>query len=309
MTLDDYLQVLSKKLNGFPPADRALLLEEIGSHIESGEEDPKLGIDRGQRRERLMSELGSPGQMAKGFRTVYQPGGLIDYLLIVIPYLLNQPINLLLVSLMTRHPWADARLVVLFHLCLLAVGFARRSPLLTLFWLADLAVQLMGVLWYSGVYYGPLQTTCGCILLVGLIFLLGRTTWQHRQDPLVVSFGLQPFFMGTLSIGLAIVHLHATSPFLPFELILLQLNEHFAGFLYFGVVVALAPFFLVKNRDIRWGAWGIYWVFAGFYRNWLDYQITYPGYVYYVWALFPLLVVIMGWIFDGGRRRVSMVSP
>ena len=255
-----------------------------------------------------MAELGSPGQMAKGFRMVYQPDGLIDYLLIVIPYLLNQPINLLLVSLMTRYPWADVRLVVLFHLCLLAIGFARRSPLLTLFWLADLAVQLMGILSYSGVYYGPLQTAWGCILLVGLIFLLGRTTWQHRQDPLVVSFGLLPFFMGTLSIGLAIVHLHATSIFLPVELILLQLNERFAGFLYFGMVVALAPFFLAKNRDIRWGALGIYWIFGGLYRNWLDYQITYPGYIYYFWALFPLLVVITGWLLEHGRRRVSIVA-
>ena len=75
MTPDEYLKILRDKLKSFSPTDQARLVEEIGSHIESSEEDPSLGKDSVQRRKKLMAELGSPGQMAKGFKVIYQPDG------------------------------------------------------------------------------------------------------------------------------------------------------------------------------------------------------------------------------------------
>src|SRR5512139_1034622 len=42
---EEYIQSLRKQLKGFPIHEQDALIDEIRSHIESGEEDPKLGKD------------------------------------------------------------------------------------------------------------------------------------------------------------------------------------------------------------------------------------------------------------------------
>ncbi len=265
MTPDEFLQSLRKKLNGFSRSEQADLIEEIGSHIESGEGDSRLGKDPAKRRQNLMSELGSPGQMAKGFRKIYQPGGLIDYLLIAIPFLLNLPINLLLVSLMPKYPWADVRLVMIFHMILIAIGLWRRSILLTLFWVADLTVQLMFVLW---LYHGPfdkLQTIFWYVVLAGLIILLGRMVWQNRGDILIVIFALLPFVMGLLAVAFRHYVNGNTYAYEPLEIFFFRIYLIIPNFVWFTEVFILAPFFLVKNRNIRWLSLAVYWLLLGLY--------------------------------------------
>lgn len=304
MTPDEYLKALRKNLKGFSHFDQTVLIEEIGSHIESGEEDPRLGKDPAQRRQKLMSELGSPGQMAKGFKRVYQPGGLIDFLLIAIPYLLNLPINLLLVSLMPKYPWADARLVIVFHLILLAIGFWRRSILLTLYWLADLAIQLLGILWYVKGYYGSLQTVLWYIVLGGLIFQLGHMVWQNRRDILIVTFALLPIFIRALALALWIAQ-HGRSDVLwgPLDLFLFQIFSKFGSFIYYTELVTLAPFFIIRDRDVRWSALAIFGLLIGLSREWLDPYVVYASLVYYLWIILPVTAVFMGWWLDRSKRE------
>lgn len=301
--MDGYLETLYKKLKGFSKFDRSVLIEEIGSHIESGEEDPALGYDPAQRSQKVLSELGSPEQMAKGFKRIYQPGSLIDYLLIAIPYLLNLPINLLLLSLMPKYHWADVRLVIVFHLILVGIGLWRKSTLLTVYWLADLTVQLMGVLWVAKGYFGTLQTGLWYLVLAGLIIQLGRMVWQNHRDLLIVIFALLPILMGVLALTFRIITHGNTFSYEPLEIFFFRLYLYYGNFIFFAEVLALAPFFMVRNRNVRWFALVVFWVLYGLCREWLDYNVIYASIVYYLWIFLPLGSVFLGWLLEYSKQR------
>jgi hypothetical protein len=294
MTPDEYLQALRKKLKGFPPTDQATLVEEIGSHIESGEEDPRLGKDPAKRRKKLMVELGSPGQMAKGFRMIYQPDGPIDFLLVAIPLLLNTSINLLLVSMMPRYPWFDVRIVVLIRLLLIGIGIWRGSKLLILAWTPRTAVQIVGMLVLTQGYYLH-QSIIWFPVLLGVVYLTGRLIWQNRRDALVVIYGLLPLIVG--GIGLAfysIINVQFMNGRI--ELSILQVFSRFSVILDGLNIFALAVIFLVKDRNLRWVAVAIYGLILG---SW----IASSREVLVTWVLVPLLIVCLGWGLDQFLRR------
>jgi hypothetical protein len=294
MTPDDYLQTLRKKLNRFPPEDQTDLIEEIGSHIESGEEDAHMGKDPMQRRDKLMVELGSPEQMAKGFKKIYQPDGLIDYLLVAIPLLLNTGFNLLLVSMMPRYPWFDVRVEVIFRLLLIGIGIWRGSKLLMLAWAPRTAVQIVGMLAQPGGYYLQ-QSIIWFPVLLGLIYLIGRVVWQYRRDTLVVIYGLLPLVIGGFGIALysvpSVQILNAS-----INLSVLQVFSRFSGVVDGLNIAALAVIFLVKNRNFRWAALAIYGLILG---SW----ITAPREVLIIWVALPLVTVLLGWWLDRSKRE------
>lgn len=308
MTLQGYLDELHRQLASLSSGEQAALLEEIGSHIESGESDGRLGQDPAQRRTRLVAELGSPAQMGKGFRSIYRPGNLTDYLLIVVPSLLNLPINLLLASLMPRYSWADARLVIVLHLLLVGIGIWRRSTLLTIYWLSDLVVQLMFVLWYARGYYGLPQTILWYLVLAALIIVLGRSIWQNRHDLLVGLYGLIPCLMGVFAMALRTIRFDRMY-YPAYTGFLLHLYAGYGDFLYYLILLVLALYFLGKSRDIRWAALASYWVVSGLARQWLDAGTMYPSLIYYLWVLFPAALVLGGWSLDYLQRgRVQVVA-
>ena len=294
MTPDEYLQALRKKLKSFSPADQANLVEEIESHIESGQEDPKLGKDFVQRRKKLMAELGSPGQMAKGFKIIYHQDGLIDFLLVAIPLLLNTSINILMVSLMPRYPWFDVRVEVLFRLLLIGIGIWRGSKLLTLAWAPRTAVQIAAMLALTQGYFLH-QSIIWIPVLLGVVYLTGRLIWQNRRDALIVIYGLLPLIVGGL--GLAFY----STPNVQFmngriDLSILQAFSRFSVILDGINIVALAVIFLVKDRNFRWAAVAIYGLILG---SW----ITAPREVLFTWVVAPLLIVFLGWWLDHLLRR------
>jgi hypothetical protein len=53
MMKQEYLQKLRKQLSGFSIEEQNALIEEIHSHIESGEDDPKMGRNSDERRKSL----------------------------------------------------------------------------------------------------------------------------------------------------------------------------------------------------------------------------------------------------------------
>ena len=292
MTPDDYLQALREKLKSFSHTDRAVLVEEISSHIESGEEDPKLGKDPGQRREKLMAELGSPGDMVKGFKMIYQPDGLIDFLLVAIPLLINTSLNLLLVRLMSTYPWADVRIVILVYLLIMAVGLWRRSRLLTLYWLPRLTVQILGVVLFTGAfaYYGRVQTVSLTILFAVLLFLLGRLVWQTRHDILIIIYALLPLIIGVLSILNANI-LRSQMSLLDISTYTILDKIPFLGLVDYGM---LALFFFGTKRDIRWAAYMVNAVLIGSF-------ISQPN--FFLWIILPLAIVSFGWLMDRYKRH------
>src|SRR5512146_1989358 len=90
---EEYMRTLRQQLKDFSLKEQEELVEEINSHIEDAEEDPKMGKDAEQRRKKLMNELGSPKEIGRGFKEIYRPDRLIDYLLIAIPYLFYPYLN------------------------------------------------------------------------------------------------------------------------------------------------------------------------------------------------------------------------
>jgi len=294
MTPDEYLQALRKKLKSFSPIDQANLVEEIGSHIESGEEDPRLGKDSAQRRQKLMSELGSPEKLAKGFKIIYQPDGLIDFLLVAIPLLLNTNLNLLLVSLMPRYPWADVRVVVLIRLLLIGIGIWRGSRLLILAWAPRTAVQIGAMLALTQGYFLH-QSIIWIPVLIGVVYLTGRLIWQNRRDALIVIYGLLPLIVGGL--GLAF-YFHPEVQILPgrIDLSILQAFSRFSVILDGLNTIALAVIFLVKDRNFRWVALAIYGLILG---SW----ITRPTEILFIWIILPLFIVFLAWVMEQSSRR------
>ncbi len=314
--MEEYLQSLQEQLKGFPPEEQAALVEEIQSHIESGEIDAGMGKDPEQRTKKLMNELGSPEDMGKGFRAVYRPQRLIDYLFIIIPFLLYPYLNTLYNSLMPRYSWADVRLDVLIHLPLVFLGLWRRSAPLTLFWATMLISQLFIITGRLYWYYG-IQTIFWASLLLVLLVLAGNIVWKNRNDLLIVAFGL-------LMLGMCIAGslLNILSVIGPFGLViwrsawsaaqhgayglldrsLLILYIHIRDVAQFYSVLALALFFLPSNREIRWLALALTGFMMGLgHRYLLDYQYDtglMAPWIYILWAILPAIIVVFGWQLD-----------
>ena len=96
MTPEEYLRRFSQQLKDFSPEEQASLLEEISSHIESHQEDSRIAQNSEERRNKLMSELGSPQEMVRKFKMIYRPNRFVEFLLVVIPYLLYPLANVML---------------------------------------------------------------------------------------------------------------------------------------------------------------------------------------------------------------------
>jgi len=299
MTPDEYLKVLRDKLKSFSPTDQARLVEEIGSHIESSEEDPSLGKDSVQRRKKLMAELGSPGQMAKGFKVIYQPDGPIDFLLVAIPLLLNTSINLLLVNMMPRYPWFDVRVEVLFRLLLIGIGIWRGSKLLTLTWAPRTAVQIVAMLALTQGYFLK-QSLIWIPTLLGVVYLTGWVIWKNRRDALIVIYGLLPLIVGSLGLAFYLIPEVQIVPG-RIDLSVLQVFSRFSGILDILNIAALAVIFLVKNRNFRWAALAIYGLILG---SW----ITGPHEVLFIWVVLPLFIVFLAWWLEQSIRRQIRVA-
>ena len=300
MTPFEYLQTLRKKLRGFPQKDQNSIIEEIGSHIECGEEDIRMGNDPTQRRQKLMDELGSPERMAKGFRIIYQPDGLVDFLLVAIPLLLNTSFNLLLVNMMPRYPWFDVRVEVLLRLLLIGIGIWRGSKLLTLAWAPRTALQIFAMLALSQGYYLH-QSIIWIPALLGVTYLIGRLVWQNRREALIVIYGMLPLIIGGL--GFAFYSASAVQSWSGrIDLSILQVFSRYSVFLDGLNMVALAVIFLVKNRTVRWAALAIYGLILG---SW----ITAPREVLLIWVILPLGTVLLGWWLDrSGREKTRLLA-
>jgi hypothetical protein len=257
--------------------------------------------------------LGSPGKLAQGFKLVYQPDGLIDFLLVAIPLLLNTSLNLLLVNLMPRYPWADVRLVILFHSILVAIGLWRRSTLLALFWMPRIAVQIMAAIlaeqgWvalsgWTAIRPVTAETVYLSIYFCGLIYLYGRIVWRNRYDLFTVTYALIPFIMGLLIITID-WSLIGRIVFASYDVALLQVYINFFTLLNWINIAMLAVLFLVKNRTIRWAALGISGLLIGSFIS-----IGTIKHVLFLWIILPAVAIVLGWWLDQTRWQKIRSVP
>ena len=308
---EEYIRSLRKQLTNFSPNEQEALIEEISSHIESGVEDSKIGKDKEERRIRIMNELGSPKDMSKGFKAIYRPDRLIDYLLIAVPCFFYPYLNSLYISLMPKYSWADVRLDVIIHLPLIAIGLWRRSAPVTLFWTAMIVSQLLFITTQIQWYYG-IQTIFWALLLLALLGLAGNIIWKNRHDLLIVVFGLMPLGMCVIGNILSVIRPTDYTPYNFLDRSLLNIHLYITHFDFDSTLViilaVIALFFLPANRTIRWLALVLYGLTIGIEHVYLTEDQTgnmalMAHWVYYLWIILPLLMVFFGWWIERSSRR------
>lgn len=309
---EEYIRSLREQLKGFSSEEQEALVEEIRSHMESGEADPKMGQNLEQRRTALMAELGSPDELGRNFKAIYRQNRFIDFLWIAIPYILYPFLNMLYMDLMPKYPWADVRLDILIHVPLIAVGMWRRSATVTLFWLATIATQIAAMLLVARGYYGMAQTAFWVMALLALIALLGYLIWQNRHDALLVMVGLIPLVMCLVGSLFAIIHPGMVAVYGPVDRLLSKIYIDIAGagggyLPFYGTLIAMALFFLTTNRTLRWLALGLFGLVIGLSRNYVNLFDAENGlmasWVYALFAILPLAIVLLGWWVDPSKAQ------
>ncbi|HEX9014044.1 MAG TPA: hypothetical protein VF813_11025, partial [Anaerolineaceae bacterium] len=245
------------------PEEQADILDEIASHIESGEEDGRLG-EGPDREERLRWEMGSPGQLGRGLRGLYRPNRSGDLLWALIPYYLvtlaaSEAYSLAYRSLQNPSP-SDAffmilgRVSVVVYLALLGVGWRRRSVPLMIFWLTEAAGALVMLMtrerrWVPGNELIPGSAWESILFLAGLavlLVLLVRILRGQRYDLLWVVFALLPLVNTAANYGTTSL-LQTISIYQPeVNALILSIAVRLAW------TAGTAFFFLLQPREPRW---------------------------------------------------------
>lgn len=297
---EEYIQSLRRQLKEFPLHEQDALIEEIRSHIESGEQDPKLGRDVDQRRKRMLDELGSPKDLGSNFKSVYHPYGLIDYLLILIPYSLYPVLQYIFYNWLAAYSqWADVRLYVILYTPLIALVLWRRSAAVSLFWITILVYQLIWIALRSSGFYGN-QVYLWGILLLALLALAGYLLWKHRNDLQIVTFGSMSLTMCILGSILSLLNLTDYS-LGPLSRSLVILSSFVNNIAFYGLMAAMALFFLPANRQVRWLGLILYALVLGLNHEYLNDVFT--GWAYSLWLILPLTMVFLGWGLEKVRKQ------
>jgi hypothetical protein len=303
MTPEEYLRVFSQQLTGFSPEEQASLLQEIGSHIESHQEDLKIAMDSEERRNKLMAELGSPHEMGRRFKMIYRPDRFVEFLLVAIPFLLYPFVNVMLQRMFGARYVVRAE--VLLYSPMILIGLWRQSILITLFWITMVVSQIISMLLVGYAFYGSVQSILWLTYAIGLLFLLGQIVWQNRNDLLTVLFACVPLLICAYgSVFLLSPPQYIGSQLGAIDRLLLNIYIKSGYFDYFGYVFSIALFFLSTNRDLRWLAlamFGLINTFSRYYLNLSNDQM--PPWVYSLYILIPMAVVLLGWLAERTKRK------
>lgn len=256
----DYLVQLRKQLKGFSPREQTVILEEIASHIESGQGDPSLGGDSTERQCRLLKELGSPELMGKKMKQVHRPNRLLDLLLVLIPALVFIPLVSMIIgqpndySTQDPHLFWSLRGVIAIGGLMLLIGWLRRSDILLIYWSSDVLLRLLHlmlreerfVIGQEAIPNSAIESLVWWLILVGLAILFFRLLWRNRTDLALVMFGLLPILMAASNMGAnAWVETHTAAFALALPDWLYRLSRVIE-------VAWLALFFLSPRRELRW---------------------------------------------------------
>jgi hypothetical protein len=309
MKAADYLEQLRRQLQGFSPREQADILDEITSHIESGQDDPSVG------EERVMAELGTPEQMQHELRSVHRPNRKVDLLLVLVPYLvISRSIQILLNiffgplkdwSVADPHLYLGGRIAILLAVLLALVGFRRRSAPLVIFWLWDGIGTLVSLMMREARFIPGKELIPGSVLesilfyvvLFGLVFWLVKTLKKNRFDSLLVVFVLLPLML--MAANFSTLQLLSQSGISPRPL---ALPFGLAGILGYRLVWALGVslFFLFQSRDVRWT--GLLLVGVNYiYPSVIFYRSSIP--ILLMWLAIVALVPAI-WVLDVRNRSI-----
>lgn len=270
MNAEEYLTQLRLQIKDFSPQEQAELIEEIASHIETGENDPRLGPDPTDRANRLQAELGSPNDLGRGLRGVHRPNRWVDYLLVAIPSLLViplMPLVIVTVAKLTKidllsgmessFSWSYFRVYIAFYSVLMILCVRKRSVSTLLYWLPTTILSIVALLlregrlpWNpTGVEPGaPLETSFWLVALLALSIWLIKLLRQHRNEPMLVVLAVLPLLIAVANLVSGITERRLQGEqieYINFTLGWFGLHQ-IAAFLW------PALFYLPRQRAVRW---------------------------------------------------------
>lgn len=304
MAMDDYLARLRRQLKDFSDEQRAALLEEIGNHIESGQQEGRESGSRGVNV--LVTELGSPEDLGQGFKAVYRPNRWLDFLLVVIPvYLLFRLIQVLIFGFIYHAQNSEAlsldiRVEILFGIALVGISLWRRSPLLAAFWAPYVMTRLMTLMtredrWLVGYekvasQFSGLESAVWTLVLFGTTCTLVWLLWKNCSDLLLIVFALTPFLQMGANLGGYVLALANG-----FQLKFLNMWD----FAWITGITSLAGIYLARRRSVRW--LGLALGYAGYSVQMALLFDPRPALIA-VWCL-PFAIALLAWRFDARQRR------
>jgi large-conductance mechanosensitive channel len=344
MTPNGFLRALRKQLKGISPKDEDAVIEEIGSHIERYEEDPGMGKNAAQVRQKLMTELGSPEQMGKELKKIHQADRrVIDFLVIAASIYLLSFLGSANPATASNGFIGDLLIFawVVEALLLIVIGRQRRSALLMIYGTSEAisyvvaifrnrmlancppGIECTGFPYIAFVFQARIFNTSWLLtagiaieiifwflLLTGLIFLFARLVRQNRHDLLIMIYAILPII--SIAAGVIVNWLgiqfnwipNSVTPYLRYPFTSFTLGEYAFDSL---LLVTWAPFFLARNRTIRWSSLAFNVLLTGVWAM-SETAIGYPLPIYYLWMI-RLAVVFLGWWLERTNRWHIRVVP
>jgi hypothetical protein len=301
---DDYLARVHSHLRGLPAQEQADLLDEIASHIESGQSDPQVGEAQ------VMAELGSPEQMGRGLRGIHRPHRLADLLLALAPnFLLTWLVTFVLsrfygptgtMSAASPYVYLGGRISLLVGILLAGVGWRRRSAPLAVFWLSSALGTLVSLMTREARFLPGQERIAGSALesLVWYAVLLGLLAWlvwtlkQQRFDRLLVVFSMLPLLLAAANYSTGQILL-AGSATVRYGLVVMPSGLVFTLAYLAAWPGGIALFFLCLPRDPRWLGLLLMALYYA-YPNLSAYRAS-PG-ILIIWsALVGVVLLAWGW--------------
>jgi hypothetical protein len=225
MNAEQYLDHLSSELKGFPPQEKAALIEEIATHIEEGQTDPHLGHDALERNQKLEAEMGSPHDLGRGLEQVHRPNRWLDFLLVFIPFeVLKYPLLTLLLLFFgnlartNSSPFSEPYLVTsiraffLLYGLMVLIALRRRSLDVLFFWLPQTILIAFTLIFrekrwmlqspFNAHQAGMIESLLWLILLAGMLSWLAYLLWVNRRNSLLIVLALIPFLITVENMSL-----------------------------------------------------------------------------------------------------------
>jgi hypothetical protein len=310
----DYLVQLQNQLKGFSPQEQAAILEEIASHIESGQGDPDLGDSTMERQRKLLKELGTPQLMGKKMKQVHRPNRVVDLLLVLVPALVFIPLVSMIVGQPIDYSPLDPNLllslrgVIAISGAMLLIGWLRRSDILLIYWSSDALLRVLSLMLreqrFSIGQEAIFDTAVECffwwLALIGLVVLFCGLLWRNRANSSLVIFGLLPILAAAASLG----EYYWLRTYTGLSASPLSWPEWLYQVSRFLEVAWLVLFFLSPRREGRWLALELEAINV-FMMKTVAYWPDQPSIVLYTLIL-PVLVAMVWWLDRKNQPQVVL---
>jgi hypothetical protein len=320
MNPEEYIQRFSEELRGLPPDEKSDLVEEIVSHFSEGETDPKLGVARPERQERLSGEMGNPNELGRQLKRVHRSRAWMEYLLIVLPeFLISFVIGLVMLLLYPGNSsytpamnYFSARLVIWIYVFLAAIGYwiykRHGQPTAFLYLLSTVCLRIIRLyimnqisneaVEFRNIPYSTLDAIFWSLVLIGAVIVIVKTLRQVR-DPLWTT--LMAIAVTTLIEGVVTSQVVISGNYTG----IYPYPDSMFGWLILpriGLILWPAIFLYAKKRTYRWVALLISEITGVIVNMMVAWQ--YPLLV--IVRMLPVVVILAFWIYELVEKKRNL---